>query len=130
MIIWCHQSGSSMVMAVDAVLVLCVSPACNNTKYRHSTQQTLFVPLSMNTSALDLSISTYYQSLSIFLFINTPFLWNNIPTYQSFTNNNCKLFLLPFSAFLTYCFCTYLCFILYMLLFCALYVLLFLDKNW
>jgi len=34
-----HIFGSSMVTAVDAVLVLCVSPARNNTKCRHSTQK-------------------------------------------------------------------------------------------
>ena len=33
-----HQSGSSMFTAVDAVLVLHVSPARDDTKCRHSTQ--------------------------------------------------------------------------------------------
>jgi len=149
MIIWCHQSGSSMVTAVDAVLVLHVSPARSNTKCRHSAQQILFVPLSMNPSALDISISTinpYHNSF----FINSPFLWNNICTNLLQITNR-KLSALHFGTFffnlyyLTYCFCTCLCCTLYMLLFCILYVLLFwgaclqdqpfvqplsLDENW
>jgi len=107
----------------------CVSPAHDNTKCRHCTQQTLFVPLSMNPSALEISISTinpYHYSF----FINSPFLWNNIPTNLLQINNH-KLYVLHFGVFffnlyyLTYCFCTCLCCILYMLLFCTLYMLLF-----
>jgi len=67
MIIWCHQSGSSMFTVVDAVLVLHVPPARHNTKCRHSTQQTVFIPLSMNPSALDIPVSTinpYHCSFS------------------------------------------------------------------
>jgi len=148
MIIWCHQSGSSMVMAVNAVLVLRVSPARDITKRRYSTQQTLLVPLSMNPSALDISISTinpYHYSF----FINSSFLWNNIPT-NILQITNTKLSALRFGAFffnlyyLTYCFCTCLWCILYMLLFSILHVLfwgarlqaqplvqpLSFDKNW
>ena len=86
-----------MFTAVDAVLVLCVSPACNNTKCRHSTLQTLFVPLSMNPSALDISISTtnpYHYSF----FINSPLLWNNIPTNVLQITNH-KLSTLHFGTF-------------------------------
>jgi len=47
-----NKHHSQWVMAVDAVLVLRVfhDPACDNTKCRYSTQQTLFFPLSMSHS--------------------------------------------------------------------------------
>jgi len=89
--------GSSMFTAVDAVLVLLVSPARDNTKCRHSTQQTLFVPLSMNPSALDISISTI-NPYHYYFFINSPFLWNNIPTNLLQITNR-KLSALRFTAF-------------------------------
>jgi len=89
MIIWCHQSGSLMVTAVDSVLVLRASPACYNTECRHSTQQTLFLPLSMNPSALGISISTinpYPIQLSallnlVFLYLSVLYLIHVVVLY-------------------------------------------------
>jgi len=86
-----------MFTAVDAVLVLHVSLVHDNTKCRYSTQQTLFVPLSMNPSALDISISTI-NPYRYSLFINLPFLWNNIPTNLLQITNR-KLSALRFGAF-------------------------------
>ena len=104
-----------------AVLVLRVSPVHDNIKCRHITQQTLFVPLSMNPSALDISISTINPYCYSF-FINSPFLWNNIPTNLLQITNR-KLSMLHFGTFffdLYYLtFCTCLCCILYMLLLCT-----------
>jgi len=72
------------VTAVNAVLVLRVSAARDNTKCRHSTHQTLFVPLSMNLSALGISISTINPNHYSF-FINSPSF--GITYHQYFTNN-------------------------------------------
>ena len=72
------------------------SPSCNNTKCRHCTQQTLFVPLSMNPSALGKSISIIHPYCYSF-FIYSPFLWNNIPI-NLLQITTCKLSMLHFSA--------------------------------
>jgi len=86
-----------MFTAVDVVLVLRVFPARDNTKCGHSTQQTLFVPFPMNPSGLDISISTIYPYCYSF-FINSAFLWNNIPTNLLQITNR-KLSALCFVAF-------------------------------
>jgi len=86
-----------VVTAVDAVLVLRVTPAHDNIKYRQSTQQTLFVQLLMNLSALDISVSTIDPYRYSF-FINSPFLWNNIPTNILQITDH-KLSALRFGAF-------------------------------
>jgi len=77
----------------------------------------------MNPSALEISIPTsnpYHYSF----FINSPFLWNNIQLPTNLLQiTNCILSVLFFDAFLfnlyylTQCFCTCLCRILYKLLF-------------
>ena len=91
-----------MFIAVDAVLVFRVSPAHDNTKCRHST--------------LDISISTVNPYCYSF-FINSPFLWKNIPTNILLTTNcPCYALVVSFltcitklSVFVLVCVVSYTC---------------------
>jgi len=119
MIIWCHQSGSSMFTAVDAVLVLRISPARDNTKCRHCLFHFQWVH--------QLWIYPYLLSILIAIpFSSTHHSFGITYTYSTDVLHitNCKLSALCLGVFF-WCFCTCLCCILYMLQFCTLYVLLF-----
>ena len=85
--IWCHQSGSSMVTAVDAVLVLLIQRmtilSADTPLHKHCLFHFQWIHQLWTYPYLLSILNPYRYSF----FINSLFLRNNTPIYQYFTNN-------------------------------------------